>query len=112
MTHGRAVTATDTFTSSERAALKRNVTLWAGMLAIVALEVAVTWMRPAMPTLTAMLLALALIQATLGVLYFMHLRHERAVLGWSLIAALVFVLGMMNQVWPDALRVFRLRLHQ
>ena len=112
MTHGSAVTAQDTATSGERAALKRNVALWAGMLAIVALEVMVTYLRPPTPTLIAALLALAIGQATLGVLYFMHLRHERAVLGWSLMSALVFVLAMMNQFWPDALRVFRLRLHQ
>lgn len=112
MTHGSAVTTTAKATSAERAAAKRNTALWAGMLAIVALEVTVTYMRPAMPTLIAALLALAVIQAALGVLYFMHLRHERAVLGWCLMSALVFVLAMMNQLWPDALRVFRLRLHQ
>ena len=112
MTHGSAVTTTDTATSGERAATRRNAAIWAGMLVIVALEVTVTYMRPAMPTLIAALLALAIVQATLGVLYFMHLRHERAVLGWSLMSALVFVLAMMNQLWPDALRVFRLRLHQ
>jgi caa(3)-type oxidase subunit IV len=88
-----------------------NVGIWGAMLAIVALEVIVTYQRPSMPVLIGILLALALVQAFLGVAYFMHLRHERAVLGWSLVGALIFVLLMMNQLWPDALRVFRLRLH-
>jgi caa(3)-type oxidase subunit IV len=88
-----------------------NVGIWVAMLAIVAVEVIVTYQRPSMPVLIGVLLALAVVQAFLGIAYFMHLRHERAVLGWSFIGALVFVLLMMNQVWPDALRVFRLRLH-
>ena len=108
MTHGRAG-ATD---HADGAATRMNVGIWAGMLVIVALEVAVTYARPSTPTLIAALLALAVIQATFGVMYFMHLRYERAILGWSLMSALVFVLAMMNQLWPDALRVFRLRLHQ
>ncbi len=90
----------------------KNVMIWAAMLVIVALEVVVTYQRPATATLIGTLLVLASVQAFLGLLYFMHLRTERAVLGWSLLGALVFVLSMMNQFWPDALRVFRLRLHQ
>jgi heme/copper-type cytochrome/quinol oxidase subunit 4 len=89
----------------------KNVIIWAAMLLIVALEVVVTYQRPAMPVLIGALLALAAVQAFLGLMYFMHLRHERAVLGWSLVGALLFVLTLMNQLWPDALRVFRLRLH-
>jgi caa(3)-type oxidase subunit IV len=95
-----------------RSATRLNVTVWAGMLAIVGIEVAVTFARPSMPTLIGALLILAIAQASLGVMYFMHLRHERAILGWSLISALVFVLVLMNQFWFDALRVFRLRVHQ
>ena len=91
--------------------MAKNVVIWAVMLAIVALEVAVTYQRPSMPVLIGTLLLLAAVQAFLGLMYFMHLRHERAVLGWTLVGALIFVLALMNQLWPDALRVFRLRLH-
>jgi len=92
-------------------AMSRNVLIWLAMLVIVALEVVVTYDRPAMPVLIGALLLLAAVQAFLGLMFFMHLRHERALLGWSLIGSLIFVLALMNQVWPDALRVFRLRLH-
>jgi caa(3)-type oxidase subunit IV len=91
---------------------KMNVAIWAAMLVIVALEVVVTYQRPGTATLIVALLALAIVQASLGVLYFMHLRYERAVLGWTLVSSLVFVLAMMNQLWPDALRVLHLRLHE
>ena len=93
------------------AGMSRNVMIWAAMLAIVALEVVVTYRRPSMPVLVGALLVLAAVQAFLGLMYFMHLRHERALLGWSLVGSLIFVLALMNQVWPDALRAFRLRLH-
>ena len=93
------------------AAMSRNVMIWVAMLIIVALEVVVTYRRPSMPVLIGVLLVLAAVQAFLGLMYFMHLRHERGLLGWSLVGALLFVLSLMNQVWPDALRVFRLRLH-
>ena len=91
--------------------MSRNVMIWVAMLIIVALEVVVTYRRPSMPVLIGALLVLAAVQAFLGLMYFMHLRHERALLGWSLVGSLVFVLALMNQLWPDALRVFRLRLH-
>jgi caa(3)-type oxidase subunit IV len=87
----------------------RYLLVWAGMLGVMALEVTATYLRPSMPALLATLLLLAAIQAALGLIYFMHLRHERKILGWSMVGALIFVLSMMNQVWPDALRVFRLR---
>ena len=93
------------------AGMSRNVMIWVAMLIIVALEVVVTYRRPSMPVLIGALLVLAAVQAFLGLMYFMHLRHERGVLGWSLVGSLIFVLALMNQVWPDALRVFRLRLH-
>ena len=93
------------------ASMRGNVAIWIAMLVIVAIEVVVTYRRPPMPLLIGTLLSLAVVQAFLGLMYFMHLRHERRMLGLSLIGALVFVLLMMNQVWPDALRVFRLRLH-
>jgi len=92
-------------------AMTRQVAIWIAMLVIVALEVAVTYQRPSMPVLIGALLLLAAIQAFLGLMYFMHLRHESALLGWSLVGTLIFVLALMNQLWPDALRVFRLRLH-
>ncbi len=89
----------------------RHLLVWMAMLGVTALEVTATYLRPAMPTLLAALLALAAVQAGLGLVYFMHLRHERKILGWSMVGGLIFVLSIMNQIWPDALRVFRLRLH-
>lgn len=94
-----------------QATTRKNVGIWLAMLVIAGLEVFATYRGFPTSLLIAVLLALAAVQAFLGLMFFMHLRHERAVLGWSLVGALLFVLALMNQLWPDALRVFRLRLH-
>jgi caa(3)-type oxidase subunit IV len=90
--------------------MRLYVTIWLGLLFLLAAEVALTYARLPAGTLLAALLALALVEAGLGVMYFMHLRYERRTLFWSLIPALIFVFIMMNQFWSDA---HRLRtLHQ
>jgi heme/copper-type cytochrome/quinol oxidase subunit 4 len=107
---GREPAGMDDVRATEgRTITRRSIVVWGVMLVIVALEVAVTYARPAMPLLIATLLVLAAAQAFLALVELMHLRHERAILGWSMVGALLFVLAMMNQIWPDALRVFRLR---
>jgi cytochrome c oxidase subunit IV len=86
------------------------VVLWAGLLGIVIVEVLLTYahMRPL--ALTISLIALALIEAGVALMYFMHLKYERRILFWSLIPALVFVLVMFDHLWPDAFRVTSMRL--
>jgi cytochrome c oxidase subunit 4 len=90
--------------------MRLSVAIWLGLLLIVGAEVALTYAGLPSGTLLAALLALALVEAGFGVMYFMHLRYERRTLFWSLIPALIFVFIMMNQFWSDA---YRLRsLHQ
>ena len=86
------------------------VVVWICLLGIVAIEVALT--RAGLPagTLVLALLALAIVEAAIGVMYFMHLRYERRLLFWCLIPGLVFVLVMMNQFWSDAHRLRTLLL--
>ena len=90
--------------------LKVYLAVWICLLAIVAVEVALT--RAGLPPgrLVLALLALAALEATIGVMYFMHLKYEPRLLFWCLIPALVFVLVMMNQFWADAHRLRTLLL--
>lgn len=96
--------------SSSGPGMKFYAVLWAGLLGIVIVEVLLTYagLRPL--ALTISLLALALIEAAVALLYFMHLKYERPILFWSLIPALVFVLVLFNHLWPDAFRVTSMRL--
>ena len=59
--------------------------------------------------LLALLLGLAIIEATLGLLYFMHLRYERRILLWSLVPTLVIVFVLMGHFFPDAFRLMHQR---
>jgi cytochrome c oxidase subunit IV len=90
--------------------MKSYLTIWVGLLCIVGIEVFLTYRHLSSKELLVFLLIFALIEASIAVLYFMHLRYERPSLIWSLIPALVFVLFMMDHIWPDALRLEHLRV--
>lgn len=85
------------------------VTVWLGLLAIVGIEVALTYAGLSRGALLSALLALACLEAALALAYFMHLKYERRILFWSLIPALVFVFLMLNHLWRDAARMHTLR---
>jgi caa(3)-type oxidase subunit IV len=95
--------------SASSPGMRVYVLVWVGLLLIVAVEVAMTYFRPWSGVLVARLLVLAVLEAALGLMYFMHLRYERPLLFWSLIPVLLFVLLMMNQFWTDAHRLSALR---
>jgi cytochrome c oxidase subunit IV len=85
--------------------IKVNVAVWVGLLCIAGAEVVMTYRGFSTHLLLALLLILAFIEAGIGLLYFMHLKYDRPILLWSLILSIVFVLLMMNQIWPDAYRM-------
>ena len=97
-------------TASQPRTLRAYVAVWIGLLVIVGVEVAATYARLAVGMQLAVLLALAVLEAGLALLYFMHLRYERPSLFWSLIPALVIVLLLMDHFWPDAVRLMHQRL--
>jgi caa(3)-type oxidase subunit IV len=85
--------------------MKLYVAVWLGLLAIAGVEVALTYQGLGTHALLAVLLVLAVCEALIGLLYFMHLKYDRRVLFWSFAVSVVFVLLMMNQIWPDAYRM-------
>ncbi len=85
------------------------VTVWLGSICLVGAEVLLAYAHIRTPVLLAALLALAVFEAGMALLFFMHLKYERPTLFWTLIPALVFVLLMMDHLWPDALRLTTLR---
>jgi heme/copper-type cytochrome/quinol oxidase subunit 4 len=91
--------------------MKTYVMVWLGMILLVAAEVLATYAHPAVDTLVATLLALALLEAALALLYFMHLKYERRALLWWTVPLVLFALVMLDQVWPDAVRLASMRLH-
>jgi cytochrome c oxidase subunit IV len=52
---------------------------------------------------------LAIVQAGLGIMFFMHLFQEKRSLMFALIPATVFVLLMMNVFWSDSFRIVNMK---
>jgi cytochrome c oxidase subunit IV len=96
---------------TEGTGMKSYVGIWIGLLCIAGVEVFLTYRGFSTHVLLAFLLILAFIEAGIGLLYFMHLKYDRPLLLWSFVLSVLFVLLMMNQVWPDAHRMARLALH-
>jgi cytochrome c oxidase subunit IV len=90
--------------------MKGYLAIWIGLICIVGIEVFLTYRDLSSGKLLACLLVLAFIEAGIAVLYFMHLKYEKPSLFWSLIPAVIFVLFMMNHVWPDAYRLVSLKV--
>ena len=88
--------------------MRTYVAVWLALALIVAIEVAVTYASLPAGSLLAVLLALAVTEAAIALLYFMGLRYERAALFWTLIPTLVFVLLLLNHLWRDAFRLVTL----
>jgi heme/copper-type cytochrome/quinol oxidase subunit 4 len=90
--------------------MKEYIAIWVGLLCIVGIETFLTSMNLSTHALLASLLVLALIEAGIALLYFMHLKYEKPNLFWSLVPAVIFVLFMMNHIWPDAYRMANMRV--
>jgi heme/copper-type cytochrome/quinol oxidase subunit 4 len=89
--------------------MKSNAGILIVLLGIVGIEVLITYQHISTHMLILSLLILAFIEAGIAAMYFMHLKDERPNLLWSMII-LVFVLIMMDHIWPDALRLAHLRV--
>jgi cytochrome c oxidase subunit IV len=87
----------------------KYVGIWFGLVCIAGIEVIFTYRGFSAAELLLALLILAIIEAGIGLAYFMHLKYESPSLVWTVIPFVIFVLLMMNQIWPDAYRVNSLR---
>jgi cytochrome c oxidase subunit 4 len=90
--------------------MKSYIGIWVGLICIAGIEVFLTYRNFSVHQLLAILLILAFIESGIALMYFMHLKYEKPSLFWSLVPAVLFVLLMMNQIWPDAYRLARLKL--
>ena len=79
------------------------------LLAIAAIEFFLAYQNFSEAGLVRVLLVLAIGSAALGLMYFMHLAHEKRSLFLSLIPAMIFVLLMLNMIWSDSIRLLHMR---
>ncbi|HET7024443.1 MAG TPA: cytochrome C oxidase subunit IV family protein [Gemmatimonadales bacterium] len=85
--------------------MKLYLMIWVGLLVIVAAEVALTYAGLSRGDLLLGLLLLALLEAILGVLYFMHMKWENRILLFSMAGYFGLALLFMNHIWRDAARM-------
>jgi caa(3)-type oxidase subunit IV len=97
-----------TTTSKATSSLKTDLIVYSCILALSGLQVVLAYQHVQGVQLMLRMLAVALIQAGFGVMYFMHLRDERRNLLLALIPATVFVLLMMNMIWSDSFRLLHM----
>ena len=90
---------------SAAGSLKSDLTIYVGILVLAGVQIFIAYHSPGV----IRMLVVAAIQAFLAVMFFMHLRDEKATLRLALIPATLFVLVMMNMVWADSYRVIQLR---
>src|SRR5262249_32532811 len=89
--------------------LKTDIVVYLAILALFGVQVILAYQNAPGAQLLVRMLAVALIQAGLGVTYFMHLRNEQRNLRLALIPATIFVMLMMNMIWSDSFRLLRMR---
>jgi caa(3)-type oxidase subunit IV len=88
--------------------LKTDIIVYISILALSGLQVMLAYQHAEGSRLLVRMLAVALIQAGLGVMYFMHLRDEQRSLRLALIPATIFVMLMMNMIWSDSFRLLHM----
>jgi cytochrome c oxidase subunit IV len=96
--------------SDREPGLRFYVWVWIGLLIIAGVEVLLTYQGFSTGALLTILLILAVCEAGIALMYFMHLKYERSTLFWSLIPLTIFVLFLMNHFWADALRLIKVRV--
>ncbi|MHB8653087.1 MAG: cytochrome C oxidase subunit IV family protein [Terriglobia bacterium] len=85
-------------------------TVWFSLLGLTGVEVFLAYQQLELKLMLTILMGLSLIKASLIVAYFMHLRYERRSLAFTLIPALIFVVGMMFVIFPDSIRILMMRV--
>lgn len=88
--------------------LKTDIIVYLSILALAGVQVALAYQHTRGAQLLVRMLAVAFIQAGLGVMYFMHLRDEQRNLRLALIPATIFVMLMMNMFWSDSFRLLHM----
>ena len=89
--------------------LKSDIVVYFIILAIAALQIFIAYRPGTIGQHVMEFLGLALIQAGLGIMFFMHLFREKRALMFALIPATLFVLLMMNMIWTDSFRIVHMK---
>ena len=97
-------------TERQNRGLKTYIVVYICLLALAGLQIVLAYTHAQGPQLSMRMLCVAVVQAGLALMFFMHLRSERRTLILSLGISTIFVLAMMNMIWTDSFRLLNFRL--
>jgi len=89
---------------AHQTSVKRYFTVYVIILVIAALQFVVAYSDISSSQMFARMLFLAVVEAALALLYFMHLADNRGLL-WFVVIFTVFVLLTLQYGWTDAFRL-------
>jgi len=98
--------------SNRELTMSSYVGIGIGLMVIVLIEVILTYQHLPTRTLLFSLLSLACLEAFVAIMYLMHVKYERPLLFWTIFPATLFVFVFLCYIWPDAFRMFSMRLLQ
>lgn len=96
--------------SNQELSMRSYAGIVIGLMIIVGIEVILTYQHLPARKLFFSLLCLASLEAFVGVMYLMHVKYENRLLFWTIYPATLFVLVLLNYIWPDAYRMARMSL--
>jgi cytochrome c oxidase subunit 4 len=85
--------------------------VWGWLLVLTGVETILAYQHLGLKVMLVVLMTLSLIKAALIISYFMHLLYERRSLLFTLMPALVFIIGMLFVIFPDSVRLWEMRPH-
>ena len=86
------------------------IRVWAALIGITLLEVALAWVRVAPTPMAVLLVALSIGKAVLIAWYFMHLKSERPRGVVALMPVLLLFAGALLMLLPDGFRAWTMRM--
>lgn len=97
--------------STEHAASnKLMIGVWGWLLVLTGIEIFLAYEQIPLHLMLILLMGLSVAKAALIMAYFMHLRFEKMSLIYTLIPALVVLIGLFAIVFPDSVRLFEHRV--
>jgi len=96
--------------SNRELTMSSYVGIGVGLMLIVGIEVMLTYRHLSPGTLLFSLLSLASLEGFIAIMYLMHVKYERPILFWTIFPATLFVLGFLCYLFPDAFRMYSMRL--
>ena len=90
--------------------IAKNFVIYVCMLIIAGLQFVVAYQHIDASQMVLRMSLLAVVEAGLAVMFFMHMWMERRNFLVTVAIGLIFVLSMMNMIWSDSFRLLRFQL--